>query len=162
MKLPFPGLGIVFDIEGLGGGFYGFRAWQIFTKNLDARKLGHFCVLVDGDTAATLAGRSNEYCIGIYGSEDTISYVRNIFEDLDEPGIATFHRRFIEKIALDNEPLPIRGQLDFGHRLVTDEWNGMDHEICKGSGWGYYPKKISISLEAVRLAELEEMKQPRL
>lgn len=161
MRFPFPGIGVVFDIDGLGGGFYGYCAWQLFTKHLDPRQLG-VSILVEGDTAATLNGQANEFCIGVYCSDLAVDYVRRTFEDMNKPGLAAFHRRFIEKVVLDDQPLPIRGQLDAFHRLVTDRWNRIDHNLCKEAGWGYSPKNVPTDLEQSLLRELEELKKPHL
>ena len=161
MRSPFPGIGIVFDIDELGDSHYGYSAWKLFTKHLDPRRLG-VCILVEGDTAATLRGRANEFCIGIYGSDLAIDYVRRTFEDLNEPGLAAFHRRFIEKISLDYQPMVIYGQIDALNRLVQDDWNRMDHELCKEAGWGYYPRNVPSDLESALLIELEELRRPCL
>lgn len=161
MDFPFPGIGVVFDIEELGGGFYGFRAWELFMQNLDPTRLPT-TILVDGDTAATLYGNSNEYCIGIYGMMFDPEYVREIFETLDDPGLAPVHRRFIEKPALDQQPLVIRGNIDALGRLVTKHWDRTDHELCREAGWSYYPEIIPPELDSSLLDELKQLKQPRL
>lgn len=159
MRFPFPGIGVVFDIDGLGGGFYGLEAWRLFMKHLDPRRPGA-CVLVEGDTVATLSGKVNEFCIGIYGPFLNLSYMRNAFEKLDDPRLVPVHRRFIEKLALDEQPLPIRGQIDAGC-LVTEQWMRIDHDLCKEAGWGYAPRVIPLNLEPSLLAELESLRRPR-
>lgn len=161
MKFPFPGIGIVFDIDGLGGGFYGYRAWEIFMKHADPVRLGPG-VLVDGDTAATLNGAANEFCIGIFGLGLDPEYIRETFEAADHPGLAPVHRRFIEKVALDQQPLPIRGNIDSLGRLVTDEWDGIDHRLCKENGWSYFPRSVPDDLDAALREELEALKRPHL
>jgi hypothetical protein len=160
MTFPFPGGGVVFDIGGLGGGFYGLRAWQLFMKCLDPTRLAA-SVLVEGDTAATLRGSANEFCIGIYGPSLDLDYVRDSFEALDDPGLAPFHRRFIERLALEYQPLPIRGTIDAFGRLVTNDWDSFDHRLCKENGWGYVPRNVSPDLDPSLRADLEQLKRPR-
>ena len=160
MGFPFPGIGVVFDIDGLGGGFYGYRAWQLFMKHLDPNSLSA-CILVEGDTAATLNGEANEFCIGIYELMLDLAYIRETFESVDDPGLAPMHRRFIEKLALDSQSLPIRGEIDEWGRLVTKHWTRIDHDLCKEAGWGYCPKEVPPNLEPSLRAELEQLKRPR-
>lgn len=158
MRFPFPGIGIVFNIDGLGGGSYGYQAWRLFFEKIDPWELRAH-ILVEGDTDATLVGKANEFCIGVYGSVD---YVRKTFENLNEPGLAAFHRRFIEKIALDDQPLILRGQIDALARLTTDYWRKVDHNLCKEFGWGYDPKTVPSGIDARLLNELEELRKPNI
>ncbi len=158
---PFPGIGLVFDIDGLGGGDYGNAAWHIFTAVIPATSL-RSCILVEGDTAATLAGQANEFCIGVYGDRAIIDLVRAKFEQADIPGLAAFHRRFITKTALDQQPLPTKGVVDLGGRLVTDRWNRIDHDLCKEVGWGYSPHQIPDDLNEKLRTELAELMLPKL
>ncbi len=161
MGFPFPGIGVVFDIDGMGGGFYGYYAWRLFMKHLAPKQLGP-CILVEGDTAATLSGQANEFCIGIYGLILDINYIRETFEYLEDLGLAPVHRRFIEKMALDGQPLPIKGQIDDFGRLVTKQWMRTEHDLCKEAGWGYCPEELPLSLEPSLRAELEVLKRPRI
>src|SRR5947209_2876304 len=101
-NFPYPAIGVVFDIDGLGDGFYGYQAWRLFMKHLDSGRL-RVCILVEGDTEATLNGQANEFCIGTYGTEHQVNYIRTTFENLDDPGLAPLHRRFIAKSVLDEQ-----------------------------------------------------------
>jgi hypothetical protein len=47
------------------------------------------------------------------------------------------HRRFIEKVVLDHQPLPIAGNIDAFGRFASEEWM---RERCKAAGWVYAPK----------------------
>lgn len=158
---PFPGIGLVFDIDGLGGGHYGLRAWRVYMTHLEPTRLGT-AILVEGDTNATLQGAANEFCIGTYGSQETIDYIRDRMEGLSDPGLASFQRRFIESAALASQPLVIKGQLDGFTRLVTDQWTRMDHDLCLEFGWRYAPRRIPTGLQTETLKQLETLKQPRL
>ncbi len=157
MRFPFPGIGIVFDIEGLGGSWYGYQAWRFFMKYLDPKRI-RACILVEGDTSMTLEGKANDFCIGIYGLMLDLSYIRETFEGIEDQALRPFHRRFIEKLALDNQPLPIKGHIDAFGRLVTDYWNETDHILCMENGWGYCPKKVPPNLDPNLSKELERLK----
>lgn len=137
---PFPaGIGIMFDIEGLGGGYYGYRAWRILMKNLSSKELPN-CLLVDGDTAGTLIRSRKEFCIGIYGDGPDFRAIRRRFERLEEPGLIEMPHRIMEKAALDAQPLAVRGWVDAWGHLVTERWDSSDLELCSEFGWGYLPK----------------------
>jgi hypothetical protein len=115
--------------------------------------------LVGGDTAATLNSKANEFCIGIYGPALDPNYIRETFEDLDDPGLAPVHRRFIEKLALEGQPLSIKGQIDAFGRLVTERWTRTEHALCKEAGWGYSPKEVPSDIEPSLRVELEQLKR---
>lgn len=154
--LPFPGIGIVFSIDELGCGFYGYQAWRIFMKHVPQAKIRN-TVLKEGDTAATLAGRGNEFCIAVYGPLLNPDHVKRIFEPLNDKGLVSLERRFIVKPQLDEEPLPMRGRIDLYGYFITDEWTRVDHDLCKEAHWKYRPGKIPDELPGHLLAEIKKM-----
>lgn len=156
MSSSLPGVGIVFDIETLGGGFYGAKAWRIVMKHLQPSRLTG-CVLKEGDTNAALSRRNNEFCIAMYGTGLDVNYVKGIFADLDEKGLAPKSRRFIEKPQLDSEPLVLTGTIDTSGRLIQDSWTRVTHDLCKETGWGYNPKSVPNDLPAELQSELKEL-----
>jgi hypothetical protein len=133
------GIGILFDIDALGGGYYGYRAWQILMKHIAPRELCN-CLLVDGDTTGTITRSRSEFCIGIYGDGPNFRAIRERFEGLDAPGLIEMPRRILEKVALDTQPLVEHGWVDFEGCLVTKNWDSSDLSLCKEFGWGYLPK----------------------
>jgi hypothetical protein len=154
--LPFPGIGIVFNIDELGCGFYGYQAWRIFMKRVAQGKIRN-TVLKEGDTSATLAGKENEFCIALYGPLLNPEHFRKIFEPLTDKGLVPLDRRFIAKPALDDEPLPVRGRIDLHGYFVTDEWTRVDHDLCKEAHWKYRPGKIPDELPENLVSELKKM-----
>lgn len=64
-------VGVLFDIDALGGGFYGAAAYQwLFSAIGRARQsLLAGAMLFDGDTNTTLAGNARLYCIAAAGSD---------------------------------------------------------------------------------------------
>lgn len=158
---PFPGIGVVFDIDRLGGGFYGREAWLAFMKTMSAKDLPT-CILVDGDTIATLSHGRREYCIGVYGSDEIVELIRDRFSDSDHHGLADFHRRFAEKLALDEQPLPIKGHVDTVGRLITKRWDGTEHRLCLETGWGYLPDHVPDDLGDELSTQLDQLRRPQL
>lgn len=59
--------GIQFDIDALGGGFYGQAAYEWLFRAIGPgnRLLLANCLMLDGDTNETLAGRARLYCIAV-------------------------------------------------------------------------------------------------
>ncbi|HET9912545.1 MAG TPA: hypothetical protein VFQ13_11690 [Anaerolineales bacterium] len=131
-------IGVAFNIGNLSA-FYGFDAWLIFMQTLDPKRLAP-CLIFDGDTLATLAGRANEFCIGIYGVNLDLAYIREKVGNAQVPGFAPVHRRIIEKMALDDQPLVYRGRIDLLGRWETDEWTRIDSDLCEKAGWNYRPR----------------------
>lgn len=59
-----PTIGVRFDIEKAGGGYYGFACWKVFWQAITPHEIG-VASLSEGDTAATLNGRENVFCIAV-------------------------------------------------------------------------------------------------
>jgi len=85
-------IGIMFDVAGLGGGFYGHAAYKIFFANLDPQKIKG-CMIYDGDAMAI----SNDlYCICVQSTHrEQIDYVRTTMGAVDAPGLLPADRRFV-------------------------------------------------------------------
>ena len=115
-------------------------------------------IIVHGDTAATLEGYRNEYCIGIFGITVDPDSIRRRFERPNEAGLCPMNCRFIEKGELEIQPLPLYGKIDSRGRFVTDTWNRIDHDLCKECGWGFSPDRIDVQLEPELRRELDELK----
>lgn len=179
----FQGLGVVFDIDALEEEclkrarkmlqvpdeqqvaarlLYGQAAWRIFMKIVSPRDITP-CILLDGDTSLTLRGfYHNEFCIGIYGKDLDFEALRLKFLEASDYGLAPFHRRLIEKIALDRQPLVFFGRVDGAGRLATEEWSRREHTLCKEAGWPYAPEKVPAQLPPALAAELLAMRRPPL
>ena len=150
------GVGVVFDIDALGGGFYGYKAWCIFMRNLQPEKIIS-CILREGDTNATLNGSRREFCIAVFGIGLDIETVKAAFTGSSEKGLAPSNRRFILSPQLDSEPLVEAGMIDSVGRLVQDEWSRVVHDECKAGGWGFAPRKIPVDLSPELKTELKAL-----
>jgi hypothetical protein len=149
-------VGLLFDIDDLGGGFYGGRAQRIIMKNLDPGLLKGATIKV-GDTNKTLRGQERTFCIALCNVD--ITYVRNNLKSVSTQGIINGEKRFLDEPALSREPLMILGSIDSMGRLVTEQWTRIDHDICKECGWGYAPTTISVKLEPNLSEELKQLGQ---
>ena len=148
------GIGILFDIDELGGGFYKSKAWRILMKHLEPSRISG-TLIMDGDTQATLNGRAREFCIALDGVDT--EYIKTVFAAPDEKGLSPRTRRFIHKPQLDSEPLVPQARIDVSGKLVTDSWTRTEHDLCKEAGWGYKPGKIPDDLSAELRRELNEL-----
>jgi len=126
-------IGIVFDIDELGGGFYGLTAYKVLFQSLDPNRLKG-CTLRDGDTAETLAGRARHYCIAFQSTDSaTVQYVRDTLANAQEKGLLPAGRRFIE--ATSQQPLVLAGVIDSDGRLVVKEGSMIGPGWVEGTEW---------------------------
>ena len=126
-------IGIVFDIDELGGGFYGLTAYKVLFQSLDPNRLKG-CTLRDGDTAETLAGRARHYCIAFQSTDSaTIQYVHDTLANAQEKGLLPAGRRFIE--ATSQQPLVLAGVIDSDGRLVVKEGSMIGPGWVEGTEW---------------------------
>lgn len=159
MDLPTPSVGIVFDIDALGGGFYGSAAWRLFMRHFRPTDFPA-CSLLEGDTNASLSGRAREFCIAVSGPSLDPAAVKGIFGAVAAKGLAPPARRFIDKPQLGSEPLVIRGRIDDFGSFITAEWTRVDHDLCKEAGWSYRPQRVSGDPPLDLAKELKELSRP--
>ncbi len=111
-------IGILFDIDELESGLYGYAAYQIFFNAIDTEQIAG-CSLSDGDTSATLAGRANQYCIAIESFDAAkIADVREALSKSNAKGLLPLASRFIEGPLVDLEPLVQAAHIDLSGELV--------------------------------------------
>ena len=111
-------LGILFDIDELEGGLYGYAAYQIFFGAVDTRQLAG-CTLSDGDTNATLAGRANQYCIAVESfNASIIATVKSVLSRSNAKGLIPLASRFVETTLVSREPLVTAAQINAVGELV--------------------------------------------
>jgi hypothetical protein len=112
-------IGILFDIDELGGGFYGLKAYKIFFSNLDHKQLAN-CTIFDGDTSETLAGHARIYCICVHSDNPAkIDYIKKVFSQSTDKGLLPLNRRFIEGNVTDRHPLARAGEIDSSGNLIV-------------------------------------------
>lgn len=113
-------IGILFDIDALGGGLYGYEAYQVFFQAIDTRQLAG-CSLSDGDTRATLAGRANHYCIAVTSLDAAkIAIVTHALSRSDAKGLLPLASRFVPTALVAREPLVTAAQINAAGELLGD------------------------------------------
>lgn len=114
-------LGILFDIDDLGSGLYGYAAYQIFFDAIDTEQITG-CSLSDGDTNATLAGRANHYCIAVESFEPSkLAAVKEALSKSNAKGLLPLESRFSEEPLVDLEPLVQAAYIDHMGELTRCE-----------------------------------------
>ncbi len=121
-------IGILFDIDQLGGGFYGKAAYQILFQCFPSGEV-RGVNLYDGDTAGTLhlPGASTEdarlYCIAVESPEEgVIRRVETLMSRSTEPGLRPLEQRFLrDAAAVKAQPLVFAGAIDENGVLVGCE-----------------------------------------
>ena len=127
-------IGVLFDIDALGGGFYGTAAYKILFDAIDRRALRNVR-LYDGDTAATLSGKSavRLYCIAVESPDSAV--IRHVEARLaanTKAGLHPANERFLRDAAgIKAEPLVFAGAIDANGVLsgcdtpwISDAWTG--------------------------------------
>lgn len=117
-------IGILFDIDELGGGFYGYKAYKILFAAVDTSTLAG-CTLSDGDTSETLAGGARQYCIAIDGMDDPL--IAAIKKELDQcaaGGLLSPQSRYMNETQVAHEPLVQSARIDSTGEIVqcTTPW----------------------------------------
>ena len=136
-------MGILFDIDGLDGGFYGYKAYKVLFQALDLADLAG-CTLLDGDTNATLQGRGRDYCIAVDApTAGQLERVRQIMLRAASPGLRPVSSRFIDDAAVGSEPLVLAARVTYSGDLmqytgwVREAWKTAREERRQGASAPY-------------------------
>lgn len=112
-------IGILFDIDELGGGLYGYSAYKIFFAAIDTRHIPG-CSLSDGDTR----GDGNQYCIAVSTSNPaTIKVIKKALTKSDAKGLLPPSARFIDESCLRHESLVPSAQINSAGDLINCNTN---------------------------------------
>ncbi|HYB62003.1 MAG TPA: RDD family protein [Methylomirabilota bacterium] len=137
-------IGILFDIDALGSGSYGHAAYQILFEAIDTRQLAG-CLLRDGDTRTTLAGRANQYCIAVESIDPSkIAAVKNALSNSEAKGLLPLASRFIETAQLAGEPLVVAAGINAAGDLQGDRsgWVTAAWKESRGKHAGPVPEPV--------------------
>jgi hypothetical protein len=125
----------LFDIDELGGGFYGWKAYKILFNSLDPKRLTA-CTLFDGDTSETLAGRARLYCIAVQSLDASkTSYIKEILGQCGDKGLLAVERRFLEGSVTSRHPLVLAGEIDSSGNLVVKKGSMIGKGWVEGTAW---------------------------
>ncbi|MCI0604343.1 serine/threonine-protein kinase [bacterium] len=122
-------LGVLFNIEELGGGAYGYSAYRILLRIL-GRNLLFESLLSDGDVGPNW----EYYCIAIELNDiSRLHQIKSTLFRSNTKGLAKRQFRFLDGPSLDNAPLVIAGFVDSYGQLhncetwfVTKAWEGSE------------------------------------
>ena len=128
-------IGVLFDIDGLGGGYYRYSALRVLFERLDPKRLAG-CTVLDGDTSETLARNANTYC-GAFQAVDLAQagYIREALGNCDDKGLLPTSSRFIEGAVTARHPLVLAGRIDGEGRLVVRKEEGIGQGWVEGTQW---------------------------
>ncbi|HEY0807741.1 MAG TPA: hypothetical protein VGD84_21930 [Pseudonocardiaceae bacterium] len=128
-------IGILFDINELGGGTYGHKAYRIVFDALDPHRLSG-CSVHDGDTNATFYRGASEYCIAIRCPDaTTVDYIRTTMTARTDAGLPPPARRFADGNVTAREPLVPAGTIDRKGNFVIRPDDMIRPTWGEGTGW---------------------------
>lgn len=113
-----PTVGVRFDIEKAGGGYYGFICWKVFWQAINPEEIG-VASLYEGDTAATLNDRENVFCLAVQSLDSgAIAKIKTALTRSDAFKQVCANPMFVEGSSCVAEPLPDAGRIDAEGNLV--------------------------------------------
>jgi hypothetical protein len=114
-------LGVLFDIDDLGGGLYGYAAYKIFFAAVNTRHLAG-CLLRDGDTHLTLAGKVRHYCIAVESRDPSqVAEVKRALGTASDKGLLPLSERFLGDAWVAHEPLVLAAIINSAGELLNCE-----------------------------------------
>jgi len=122
MILNMPTIGVRFDIEKAGGGYYGFTCWKVFWQAINPEEVG-VASLYEGDTAATLNDREDVFCIAVQSLDSgAIAKIKTALTENEGFKRVCANPMFVEGSSCSAEPLPDAGRIDADGNIVGDAW----------------------------------------
>jgi len=130
-----PGLGVRFDIGKVDSGTYGLECWRVFWGAIDPSQLAG-SILYEGDTAATLGGSENVFCIAVRTADRAaLQRARELLERSPEfQRVAAASPEFIDEDRLAGEPLPEAGRITTRGELESTSWSKVGLDAVRGGG----------------------------
>jgi hypothetical protein len=128
-------VGILFDVEGLGGGFYRYSAFQIFFKTVPPEKAKN-CAIYDGDMLGS-SGDPTPYGIVLQSiDQDQTVAIKELFEKLDDSGLLPRSKRLVEGRNIANKNHLVKlGDVDNEGILYVKNGSGVGQSWAKGTNW---------------------------
>jgi hypothetical protein len=113
-----PTIGVRFDIDKAGGGYYGFACWKILWQGINPDEI-RIASLYEGDTAATLNGQERVFCIAIQSLDsEAIAKIKAALSQNDAFKLVCANPIFVEGSSCSTEPLVDAGRIDAEGNLV--------------------------------------------
>ncbi len=118
-----PTLGIRFDVDRIDSGSYGTACWRIFWEAVNPADISG-SLLYEGDTAASIAGNENVFCIAIQNtSVGVLGSIKGALAQHAAFNIVCSPPRFVEGNACIHEPLVNAGEVSPTGAIQGDGWN---------------------------------------
>lgn len=145
-----PALGIRFDIGKIKAAAYGSECWKVFWRAVDVQRLGG-ALLFEGDTAATLDGKENVFCVAVQCADrGVLGEVRAALQQSVEFQEVAALPRFVEGDLVVGEPLPDAGQVDSVGDLVGNAYNSLQLSGTCGRRGGSWRSQANRLLQCPR------------
>jgi hypothetical protein len=130
-------IGILFDINKLGGGFYGYSAFKIFFDVIDPHKIA-ISTIYHGDIL--LKNRETDvYCIAVQSFEMArIVYIRDTMLKRNDNGLLSVEQRFIEGNFILNLPLVTAGRIDLNGKFIVPKDGMISINWGVGTVWNIF------------------------
>ena len=118
MNNSFATLGIRFDIDKAGGGYYGFTCWRTLWEAVEPTLITS-SFLYEGDTNATLQRRERVFLIAMQGIDSSkLNHARQALSTNHAFLKIAASPAFVSDAAVVNEPLVSAGSIDSSGNLV--------------------------------------------
>jgi hypothetical protein len=118
-----PTLGIRFDVDRIGDSSYGIACWKIFWQVVNPVELAG-ADLYEGDTAASMAGNENVFCIAIQStSQGALGAIRAALANHGAFNAVCSPPRFLDREECRNEPLVRAGSISAIGDIIGEAWN---------------------------------------
>jgi hypothetical protein len=115
-----PTIGVRYDIDKAGAGYYGFACWKIFWQAINPEEIG-VASLYEGDTAATLNDRENVFCIAVQSLDSgATAKIKAALTRSEAFKQVCANPMFVEGSSCAAEPLPDAGRIDAEGNLAGD------------------------------------------
>ncbi|MCK5163114.1 MAG: HEAT repeat domain-containing protein [Desulfobacula sp.] len=116
-----PTIGVRFDIEKAGGSYYGLTCWKVFWQAINPEEIG-VASLYAGDTATTLNGRENVFCIAVQSLDSgATEKVKAALAQSEAFNRVCANPMFVEGTSCAAEPLQDAGRIDAEENLVGND-----------------------------------------
>jgi hypothetical protein len=156
-----PSLGVRFDVGRIGSSSYSAACWEIFWQAVDPVKLAG-AVLYEGDTAASIDGHENVFCVAIQTTDaGALGFVKAALSSHARFNDVCAPPRFVEGQKCTSEPLVNVGTVGIDGQIVGDAWNarpGLD--AAQSSGAKAIPaivERLVVRWDFEAVQELERM-----
>jgi hypothetical protein len=126
-----PQLGILFDSQKLGSGFYGYTAFRILFTVVPPRELAG-STLYHGEIGD---GRSRPYCIAVETDNAAmLGKIRHMFASSMARGLMPASERFVDEMALQEEVLAMAARITSAGEMVDCHSRWLQEAWQRGQG----------------------------